>query len=366
MDAVAGGSGIWEEVEARLVLDGLPGVGIRGVIRLLDHFGSARRALAAPSGTFDGVVRRRAALHRADPTLVDAAAQAVVVARRLGMAVVLYGREGYPRRLHHLADPPPVLFLRGDTELAASGGVAIVGPRRCTRRGRDVARALGAALGRRGVPVLSGMALGVDGSAHEGALDASGPTVAVMGRGADQPYPLRHARLFRRIVDSGLVVSEFGPGAPPLPHHFPRRNRVLAALSDTVVVVEAAARSGALITAEHGLDLGLDIWAVPGPIDAPTCRGSNALLSDGARALVSVDDFVREVVGGEATAAEDLRLPPGPEGRLLALVSREGVDAAEVAREADVPLTDALALLASLEVRGWVEQLPGLRFRRAG
>jgi DNA processing protein len=283
------------------------------------------------------------------------------------MRVTLRGEPDYPCGLLNLADPPPLLFLRGRVELLGTPGVAVVGARRATARGRDVALRLGRALGAAGVPVVSGLARGVDGAAHHGALEAGGTTVAVLGSGAERAYPRSHERLFRGILEKGLVVSEFPPGTEPLPHHFPRRNRILAALSRAVVVVEAGRKSGALITVDHALDLGLDVYAVPGPIDVPSCEGSNRLLQDGARAIVSVEGFVREITGAEV---ED---PParaagldGDAGRILALLEGGSVHADEVARRLELDVGRTLALLATLEVRGWVEQVPGMRFRRAG
>jgi len=353
----------WEEVRARLLIDALPGVGLVAGRRLLDTFGSARAALSASPGTFDRIARAPASRLRTDAALRRGVDAAVAVARRQNHGVLLLGEAGYPERLLHLTDPPLVLFLRGRSDLLAAGGVAIVGARRATERGRSVARDLGRALASGGVNVVSGLALGVDGAAHTGALDCGGPTPAVMGRGADAPYPRAHARIFSRMLSAGLVVSEFAPLTPPLPHHFPRRNRLIAALADAVVVVEAATRSGALITVEHALDIGVDVWAVPGPIDGPACRGSHALLRDGAKAVVSVADFVSAVSAspGPTGAA---RMPDGVEGRLLGLLGEQPREAAVLAREADLALAKALSLLSTLAVGGWVEQLPGMRFRR--
>ncbi len=366
VDAVAqAGDARWAEVEARLIIDALPGVGPVSVVRIIHAFGSARAALRAPGPAFDRVARVRVAGRRRDAAIATAVEGALVVARRQGQGIVLFGEADYPRRLMNLTDPPSVLFLRGNLEALGRGGVAIVGSRRCTQRGRDVARRLGGALARRGVPVLSGLALGVDGAAHEGCLERRGCTVAVLGRGADEPYPRSHSHVFRRVLEAGLVVTEFAPRTPPLPHHFPRRNRILAALADTVVVVEAAERSGALITVEHALDLGLDVWAVPGPIDSPTCRGSNALLADGARPLVSIDAFVDAVAPVEAAPTQDVQLPDGVEGRLWSVLTDEALDADVLARQADVDVPRVLAALSTLEVAGWIEQLPGMRFRRA-
>ena len=174
-----------------------------------------------------------------------------------------------------------------------------------------------------------------------------------------------HGRLFRDIVQAGLVVSEFLPGTPAQPYHFPRRNRVIAALGEAVVVVEAARRSGSLITVEHALDLGIDVYAVPGPVEQPACEGSNALLADGARPLVSVARFLEELGVGSADAPERPR-PGGAELLLLDGLESGPAHVEHLATLVGLGVPEALALLAELEVNGWVEQRPGLRFERAG
>lgn len=267
-----------------------------------------------------------------------------------------------PPALRHLHDPPPLLFLRGRTELLDRPSITVVGSRRATARSRDVAERLGHALASVGRCVASGMALGIDGAAHRGALRAGGDTIAVLGRGADEPYPPSHRRLFRDILARGLIVSEFPPGTPPLPHHFPRRNRILAALSDTVVVVEAGARSGALITVDHALDLGIDVWAVPGPIDLGACTGSNRLLADGAHALVSVASFIEEVGGGERSARSS---PEGPPTRLLSVLAQEPMNVDELAARLSLSAPEVLMMLTELELAGAVRRLPGMRFGAA-
>jgi DNA processing protein len=283
------------------------------------------------------------------------------------MEVLPLSVEAYPASLRDLPDPPAVLFTLGDRSLLhESGAVTVVGSRRATQRGRDVAERLGAALARRGGTVVSGLALGVDGSAHLGALDASdGRTVAVLGNGADVVYPRSHRHLYERIRSRGLLVSEFTPGAGAQPHHFPRRNRVLAALASATVVVEAGSRSGALITVDHALDLGRDVWAVPGPIDSSACQGSNRLLADGARPLVSIDDFVSAVcatgsAGGGAAVGGDER-----ERRILAALASETVSVDRLVEALGLPVAEVLSLLTLLEIHGEVRRLPGMRFRRA-
>jgi DNA processing protein len=352
-------------VEALLLLDGLPRVGPAAVRMLVELAGSALRALALPE-LIEGVAGAAAAAAVREPGRRDRVRRALDLAERLGIEARVFGGAGYPERLLHLADPPPVLFLRGRAELVDVAGVGVVGARRATERARRAARRIAASVARVDVPVVSGMALGVDAAAHEGALDAGGPTVAVLGSGPDVPYPRRHARLFRRILADGLIVSEFLPGTPALPHHFPRRNRVLAALCHTLVVAEARARSGALITVEHALDLGLDVWAVPGPFGEDFCEGSNALLADGARPLVTVNGFVRMALGVEPGAPRVPTTMAPREIRLLEMLAAGARTADEVARGLGLSAGATLALLADMELRGTVSREPGMRFRRAG
>ena len=352
------------EVRALLMLDQIHGIGLKTLAALVARFGSGRAALAAPARAFSVVAGQRAAIARGDAEIRDRVAAGLNDAERLNAPALTWSDAEYPRMLRNLADPPPVLFLRGRAELLSTPCITIVGARKATARARDFARRLASAIARSGYTVVSGMAFGIDGCAHVGALDAGGGTIAVLGRGPDRAYPASHGRLFRDIVAGGLVVSEFLPGTPALPHHFPRRNRVLAALGQAVVVVEASRRSGSLITVEHALDLGIDVYAVPGPVDQAACEGSNALLADGARPLVSVERFLEELGVGSSSASERLR-PGGAEGLLLLGLDRGPVHVEELAVLVGLGVSEALALLTELEVNGWVEQRPGLRFERA-
>ncbi|MDZ7780292.1 MAG: DNA-processing protein DprA [Gemmatimonadota bacterium] len=381
-----------KETRALLLLDQLPGVGPRRIRALVEAFGSAQGTLNAPHGTVAAMVGDQAARERANPAHRERVDTGLAEAERLAMRTCSWFDPTYPGGLLQLADPPPVLFLRGRIELLDRGGVSVVGSRRCTGRGKNLAHALGRALGGAGAPVVSGMALGIDAAAHRGTLAARGDTIAVVGRGADAPYPTSHGRLFRELLERGLVVSEFLPGTPPLPHHFPRRNRIMAALADTVVVVEAGARSGALITVEHALDLGRDVWAVPGPIDTPSCAGSNQLLTEGALPLVSVKSFVERVAdlsaapAGRRADAEETggdsaevticdertgttctveRPLDEPERRILRTLGEGPLHVDELAARAEIDVPVALALLVQLELVGAVEQMPGLLFRAA-
>lgn len=357
----------------------------------MQRFGSAEAALRARYPDFAALAGPDAARARRDPALQREVGEGLDRAERLGVRVVTWNDTRYPASLRHLPDPPPVLFMRGRAELLDGPGVTVVGARRATERARDVAARLGGRLAEARVVVLSGLALGVDGAAHAGALRAGGGTVAVLGTGPDVAYPRAHARLFGDIVERGLVVSEFLPGTTAAPHHFPRRNRILAALSGTTVVVEAGARSGALITVDHALDLGREVWAVPGPIEQAFSAGSNRLLADGARPLVSIASFVEAVTsesgfgaGGSngaggpgegartyAATGPDIGAPTGvaadqgAAARVLAALEEAPLGADDLADRCGMPVDTTLAVLTTLELFGEVERLPGMRYRRA-
>lgn len=379
MDALTG-AGNRAETRALLLLDLLPGVGPARVGTLVSAFGSGRAALVAPAPAFRALAGADALAARSDPHYGERVDRGLARADAMGMTLLQWGDPAYPSFLRRLSDPPPVLFLRGNAELLRRRGVAVVGARRATARGREVARRLGSALGGSGVTVVSGLALGIDGAAHAGALDGGGPTVAVLGSGAERSYPRSHRVLFGDIVERGLVVSEFLPGTPAHRYHFPRRNRVIAALARAVVVVEAREKSGALITVDHALDLGLDIYAVPGPIDSPTCVGSNALLDDGARPLLSVAELPRELAPPPAAAARAdggdpqegaAAVPAGPvddpdAAAVLRCLADGATSVDAVARDTGMGAPRALAVLTRLELQGQARRLAGSRYRRAG
>ena len=236
-----------------------------------------------------------------------------------------------PPLLRSIHDPPVGLFVRGDAplELLALPAVAIVGARACSGYGAAVARSLAREVAAGGIVVVSGLARGVDGEAHRGALEAGGTTVAVLGCGIDRDYPAAHADLARRIAEAGLIVSEYAPGVEPAPWRFPARNRIVAGLAGATVVVEARERSGALITADLALEEGREVFAVPGEITSGLSAGTNGLLKLGAAPLTSAADLGIEPVPPEA-GSPLLELLPATADEL---VRRTGRDAAEIARE---------------------------------
>lgn len=268
---------------------------------------------------------------------------------------------GYPPLLAELHDPPPRLYLRGDpADVLALPAVAVVGARSCSSYGAQVARDLSRELAGAGVLIVSGLARGVDGEAHRGALAGGGLTAAVLGCGIDRDYPRAHAELARRIVESGgLVVSEYAGGIEPAPWRFPARNRIIAGLAAATVVVEARERSGALITADFALELGREVFAVPGEITSALSTGTNDLIRQGATPLLSADD-VLDVLGIErASPGMPDTLSPGAQAA-FGLLADEPRSLDELVRATRLASAEAAAALTELELAGLVAAADGL------
>ena len=317
----------------------LPGVGPAEYARRVHEAGSVGAALAAAPGAADARLRADALLLRAHAA---------------GARAVLRHEPDYPAALEALRYAPPVLWLRGAPALAAQRSVAIVGTRTASATGLRVARSLAAACAEAGVCVVSGLALGIDGAAHEAALEHGGGTVAVLGTGVDVPYPPRHRALQERVAAAGLLLSEVAPGERGHAGTFPQRNRLIAALAEVTVVVEAGRESGSLITARVALELGRTVCAVPGSVLSPECAGSNALLQDGAQMLCSPDDLLAELQLTRGRPAA----PPALEGDAAACwdaVTAGTADVAELARRAGLDVRRANIALATLELHGLLE-----------
>jgi len=273
--------------------------------------------------------------------------------RAAGLRFLGRSEPGFPPLLAAIHDPPPGLYLRGgaEAELLSRPAAAVVGARACSPYGRHVARLLGRELAAAGLVVVSGLARGVDGESHRGALEAGGPTVAVLGCGVDRDYPAAHAELARRIVEAGgLVVAEYAPGVEPAPWRFPARNRIIAGLCAATVVVEARERSGALITTDLALEEGREVFAVPGEITSALSAGSNALLRLGATPATCVAD-VLESFGLAPRAAERTPLSPAAE-RALVAVRAAAAGADELARATGLDAGELAAALVELELAG--------------
>jgi DNA processing protein len=290
----------------------------------------------------------------------DAARYAAELDRR-GFRFVARSDDRFPRLLRAIHDPPPGLFLRGeaDPSLLSHAAVAVVGARSCSPYGSAVARMLGRDLAAAGLVVVSGLARGVDAEAHRGALEAGGLTVAVLGCGVDRDYPAAHRELARRIVERGLVVSEYATGVEPAPWRFPARNRIIAGLARATAVVEAREASGALITADRALEEGREVFAVPGEITSALSVGSNALLRLGATPLTRATDVL------EALGVEPAQPTPPPEldeeaERLLGRIRDGPSSADELARATGLSAGRVAVLLSELELAGVVQESAGV------
>jgi DNA processing protein len=272
--------------------------------------------------------------------------------RDAGVRWIARSAREFPPLLHAIHDPPPGLFVRGDADLdlLRRATVAVVGARSCSPYGTQVARMLGRELGRAGLVVVSGLARGVDGEAHRGALETGALTVGVLGCGIDRDYPAAHRELAARIRATGLTVSEYAPGVEPAPWRFPARNRIIAGLSAATVVVEARDRSGALITADLALEEGREVFAVPGEITSALSSGTNDLLKLGATPLTTAAD-VLDVFGLASTAAESVELGSSAEAVLTRL--RDGpASADELARATGLDAGALSSALTELELAG--------------
>ncbi|RJF97456.1 DNA-processing protein DprA [Noviherbaspirillum saxi] len=284
-----------------------------------------------------------------------------------GNRIVTLADDDYPRHLLNIPDPPLLLYIKGRHELLAATSIAVVGSRNATRQGILNAEKFSEALSQAGLTVVSGLALGIDTAAHCGGLRGTGSTVAVIGTGADSVYPARNHELAHRIADSGCIVSEYPLGAGPAASHFPRRNRIISGLSRGVLVIEAAAQSGSLITARMAAEQGRDVFAIPGSIHSPLSKGCHLLIRQGAKLVDSAQHILEEL--GELST----RLTPAPrqetseDGSGCALLSALGYDPVHIdalAERCKIGIADLSAQLLAYELDGRVETLPGGMIRR--
>jgi len=361
--------------------------------KLANVFGSAEGALAAPRDRLLEVPgigpETAAAIVESRSDSAERAAKEAERAEGLGIRLVPCTAPDYPRPLRSIYDPPLVLYVRGEYAPGDELAVGIVGARRCSYYGRSTAEILAGALCRSGFTVASGLARGIDSAAHRGALDAGGRTIAVLGNGLGAVYPPENEKLAEEIAASGAIFSEFAIDAKPDRGNFPRRNRIISALSLGIVVVEGNERSGALITARWAGEQGREVFAVPGKIDSPLARGPHRLIKDGAKLVESVDDILEELgpiadglqtaeaVAEEGDASEgeggagdaDLagRLAErltGAEREIYELLSTDPVSVDDLIYSSERPPAEVSSALMLLEIKRFCRQLPGKRFVR--
>ena len=275
-----------------LALTLAPGIGVLGIARAFQGLGSVEAIFKVPVATLISFgIRKPAAEAVSGFNDWSQVSEIIEKTSAAGGEIIPLDDPRYPENLSQIADPPPVLFIKGNADLLKLSAIAVVGARRASELGRRFAFKLGARLAVKGLCVVSGMALGVDGAAHEGCLRDQGSTIAVLGTGLDVVYPAAHRHLSERIVENGLLLTELPPGTGPDRGNFPRRNRIVSGLAQGVVVVEAGEKSGSLITARLALEQGREVFAVPGPPGMPGSKGVNRLLKDGAQLLESVEDI---------------------------------------------------------------------------
>jgi DNA processing protein len=293
-------------------------------------------------------------------------------------AVITLGEAEYPSALRWIPEPPPVLYVRGALQPEDGLAVAVVGSRRPSNYGKIMAQRLSAELAQHGLTVVSGMARGIDSLAHQGALQAGGRTLAVLGSGIDVVYPPEHRRLYEAISAQGAVLSEFPCHTKPDRWNFPRRNRIISGLALGTLVVEASESSGSLHTARHALEQGREVFAVPGRIDVPSSRGTNSLIQHGAKLVTSINDILEELPGEVRASLRQQHAPraqpqavqaaaelTAQEVQVLAFVQAEDTHIEAIILGSQLPAQVVASILVTLELRGLVRQFPGKFFVRS-
>ena len=353
----------------------VPGLGLSGYWRLIEHFHSPTEVLRASQKDLlnvKGIKERQIAglfspadnQHRGEKELECLAA--------LGGVALAYGDDEYPLLLNQLVDPPPVLYILGRHEFLCNPAVAIVGSRAATSYGKRTAFNLGKSLAELTVTVVSGLALGIDTKAHLGALAGQGSTVAILGCGLDVVYPRQNQSLYKQIAERGALVSEYPLGTRPEGFRFPARNRIIAGLSQGIIVVEAAKRSGSLITAQMALDCGREVFAVPGQVDSCKSEGTHWLLQQGAKLVQRVEDIVVELDipceknhGAKKIEIQEQTIDIEPDAlTLLNLIEPYPLMRETLLAKSGLSPARASELLLLLELDGFIEMLPGDRLRK--
>ncbi|MFC1675783.1 DNA-processing protein DprA [Planctomycetota bacterium] len=374
------------DIEKWLKLIRAKNVGATTFARLLDYFGSVDKALGASVSELthvEGIGNKTAEQIAATRDSFDTKAE-LKLADKLDVWMINFNDPRYPLTLKRIYDPPPVLYVKGTLEKADNLCVAIVGSRRCSLYGSEQASRFAHLLSSAGVTICSGMARGIDTAAHIGALKAKGRTIAVQGCGLANIFPPENKKLFKQIPKSGACVSELPLSYEPISENFPPRNRIIAGLSLATLVIEAASRSGALITADMAMENGREVMAVPGKIDSPLSRGTNRLLKQGAKLVENIDDVMEalndighqiknHVTTAASQAAEVINAPlfdvsmlnlSDAEREIYDCLNSEPVHLEQLIAEADLAPGSVNAALISLRLKGLIKQLPGNLFLR--
>jgi DNA processing protein len=354
-----------------LALSLTPGVGSVLFKRLLDRFKTPEIVFRAPLKdlmSIEGLGERVAGEIQKGP-LEKSAERELSQLEKVGGKIIAFNDDTYPKRLKDIYDPPALLYVRGDLRREDELAVAIVGSRKTSPYGRWFTEKIGQDLACHGVTIVSGMARGIDSVAHRGALQGKGRTIAVLGCGVDVIYPSESRDLFYQIIEHGAVLSEFPMGSPPEGGHFPRRNRIISGLSIGVVIVQASAKSGSLITAGYALEQGREVFAVPGNVGADGSRGTNQLIKEGAKLVESSEDILEEVLPQwrrEREPIREVKTPGsdlvGEEKVLYELLGETPLHIDAIIRESHLDPGKVSSLLLNLELKGLISQWPGKCF----
>ncbi len=345
------------------------GLGRSGLFQLIDRFGSPEEALRLGTKNWPKTVGRRrveslSILAEDDPSFLTA----LEAVEDTQTDIISYWDDDYPADLKSIHDPPALLYVRGT--LPAIDSLAVVGSRLASPSGIELTARICFEIAENGIVIVSGLARGIDSAAHQAALDAGGLTIAVLGCGIDRIYPSEHHRLFHQIAETGAVISEYPPGTPPLPGHFPGRNRIISGLSKGVLIVEAARKSGSLITADFALEQGREVFAIPGAVTASNSDGVNSLLKDGAHLVTETRD-ITEILWPQQSARTispknivSLKLSE-IEFDIVQHLDSDPLHIDDLARKSGLTPMELSVILLQLEIRGGVIQMPGMRYIRS-
>lgn len=349
-----------------------PGLGAATIRELLSQFGLPENVLATKRAELARFASAEALQALGSDAVAKSVERALAWLERPGHWVVTLSDPSYPRLLLEIPDPPPLLYCRGRTELLNRPALAVVGSRNATAQGANNAEQFARSFSSAGLTIVSGLAQGVDAAAHRGGLAAEGSTIAVLGTGVDNPYPLANAALAADIAARGLLISEFALGTKAFAYNFPRRNRMISGLAQGCLVVEAALASGSLITARSAAEQGREVFAVPGSIHSPLSKGCHALIKAGAKLVESAEDVLSELAtfrrSGFASTRSPAAVPTGSPGGadepLLACMGFDPVDVDSICARAGLPAERVSADLLRLELDGRVAVLPGGLYQR--
>ncbi len=371
----------FSDLELTLILLSIPNIGPARYWKLIEAFGSPRAAFNAPieslrvgfsATSFATFAEIRGNLQHEVFTFVD---KTIAWCEQHDVCILHHSDEDYPARLREIAQAPPCLYVKGDTKILSDNQIAIVGSRSASQNGQNTAKRLASDLVVRGLVVTSGLALGIDGQAHQGALAGGGKTIAVVGTGVDQVYPYRHRQLANEILLSGgAIVSEFPLGTKARPQNFPRRNRIISGLSVGTVVVEAAVKSGSLITAKYALEQNREVFAMPGSVHSTLSRGCHTLIKQGAMLIEDAEDICNEILGlyeGDVTVSvsepsmpKRETLEDKQERLVFDHIDYNPASIEEIAQRTGLNINDLLATLMNLELSGLLNHEGG-RYVRA-